>query len=44
MSRTAKGVPAQTAPKAQQSTQLPWKDRITQEDYEELKATFEVFD
>lgn len=41
MSRTAKAQPAQPAkPAAQQS----WKDRLTTEDYEELKSTFEVFD
>lgn len=40
MSRTAK---AQPAP-AKQPAQLSWKDRLTAEDYEELKQTFEVFD
>ena len=42
MSRTAKGATPAPAPKPQ--AQLAWKDRINQEDYDDLKATFEVFD
>lgn len=41
MSRTAKPAPPQPA---KQSGQLSWKDRLTAEDYEELKNTFAVFD
>jgi Ca2+-binding EF-hand superfamily protein len=41
MSRTAK---TQQAQPAKSAAQLTWKDRLTAEDYEELKSTFEVFD
>lgn len=41
MSRTSKAQPAQSAKPA---AQLSWKDRLTAEDYDELKSTFEVFD
>lgn len=41
MSRTAK---PQQAPPAKTSAPVSWKDRLTAEDYEELKHTFEVFD
>lgn len=41
MSRTAKAQPAQPAKPA---AQVSWKDRLTTEDYEDLKSTFEVFD
>ena len=44
MSRTAKGGPPPAPAKQAQQAQLAWKDRISQQDYEELKATFEVFD
>lgn len=41
MSRTAKPAPTQAA---KPSAQLSWKDRLTTEDYEELRITFAVFD
>jgi Ca2+-binding EF-hand superfamily protein len=40
MSRTQK--PQAPAPVASKPTS--WKDRLNQEDYEELKNTFDVFD
>jgi Ca2+-binding EF-hand superfamily protein len=43
MSRTSKTQPAQPV-KPQPAPQLSWKDRLTPEDYEDLKNTFEVFD
>ncbi len=43
MSRTSKTQPAPPA-KPASSGNLTWKDRLTAEDYEELKNTFEVFD
>lgn len=42
MSRASKTQPAPAA--AKQPAQLSWKDRLTAEDYEELKTTFEIFD
>jgi Ca2+-binding EF-hand superfamily protein len=48
MSRTAKPSASQAKPAATQpakaSGPLSWKDRLTAEDYEELKSTFNVFD
>ncbi len=41
MSRGSKVQPAQPAKTSQP---LSWKDRLASEDYEELKATFAVFD
>jgi len=48
MSRTAKPSASQAKPAATQGAKatgpLSWKDRLTTEDYEELKNTFNVFD
>jgi Ca2+-binding EF-hand superfamily protein len=41
MSRTAKPQPA---PPAKTNAPSGWKDRLTAEDYDELKQTFEIFD
>lgn len=43
MSRTSKTQPPAPA-KPTSSASLTWKDRLTAEDYEDLKNTFEVFD
>ncbi len=42
MSRTSKN--PTPAPQPVKTGSLTWKDRLTAEDYEELKNTFEVFD
>jgi Ca2+-binding EF-hand superfamily protein len=43
MSRSSK-VPAANTPAPSKQAPTSWKDRLTPEDYEELKNTFEVFD
>lgn len=42
MSRISKAQP--TPPPAKPAAQLSWKDRLTAEDYDELKQTFDIFD
>lgn len=32
------------APPAKAPVKIPWKDRLSENDYEELKKTFQVFD
>lgn len=43
MSRASKTQP-QAAAQGKSAASLGWKDRLTAEDYEELKNTFDVFD
>jgi Ca2+-binding EF-hand superfamily protein len=43
MSRTAKPQ-AQASQVAKPAPTQSWKDRITTEDYDELKSTFDIFD
>lgn len=44
MSRASQAKPATTSSKVQPKPLSGWKDRILQEDYDELKNTFDVFD
>lgn len=44
MSRASQAKPATSSVKVAPKALTSWKDRITAEDYEELKNTFDVFD
>jgi Ca2+-binding EF-hand superfamily protein len=44
MSRATQAKPATNSTKVPSKPLTSWKDRINQEDYDELKNTFDVFD